>query len=156
LQGLSLVPQAEGRLLGSQAGKHGRAQRGQQQPCHHGPGHMRSRSVHAVLWVLLYVCESAHQLTARSVVSFNGQVRLSPQAGEVTMPGSIELLVYSGRPNPRVELDPSTEAELARRLASLGPLDHAFAADERLGYTGLRIVGLPTSEIREVDLSAGG
>ena len=72
------------------------------------------------------------------------------------MPGSIELLVYSGRPNPRVELDPSTEAELARRLAALGPLDHAFAADERLGYTGLRIVGLPTSEIREVDLSAGG
>jgi hypothetical protein len=71
------------------------------------------------------------------------------------MPAAIELRVYSGRPNPRVEIDASIEAELWRRLAELRPLDRAFESDAGLGYTGLHVTGAAGSAVREVEVSAG-
>ncbi len=102
------------------------------------------------------MCQYEDQLTVRSEVFLDGPARLSRQAGDVSMASTIELLVYSGRPNPRVELDAATEAELARRVSALAPLGHPYAPDDRLGYRGLRVVGPPASAIREVDVSAGG
>ncbi len=103
---------------------------------------MRSRSAHAVLWVLLFV-------------SFERPASLSRQAGDVRLSGTIELLVYSGRSNPRVEIDVATEVELARRVSALGPLGRPFAPGDGLGYRGLQVVGTSASAMREVDVSAG-
>jgi hypothetical protein len=84
---------------------------------------------------------------------FSGQVKSPRQAGDVGMPGEIEVLVYSGRPNPRAELDLLTEAELAKRLAELKPSEHAFAPADGLGYRGLHVVS--RSAAREVEISPG-
>jgi hypothetical protein len=93
-------------------------------------------------------------LTAWVALSpFSDQGNSSRQAGDVGMPGEIEVLVYSGRPNPRAELDRSTEAELAKRLAELQPSEHAFAPADGLGYRGLHVVS--RSAAREVEISPG-
>jgi hypothetical protein len=71
------------------------------------------------------------------------------------MAGEIEVLVYSGRANPRVALDRSTEAELTSRLSALKPLEHAFASPDGLGYRGLRIVSTSAPAVAEVEVAAG-
>jgi hypothetical protein len=101
------------------------------------------------------VCQSEHQLTARPVIFMSGAPTLWPQAGSATMTIEVELLVYSGRPNPRVELDASLAAEFTTRLGALGPLDHEFSADGRLGYRGLRVSFAAGPTIQEVEISAG-
>jgi hypothetical protein len=72
------------------------------------------------------------------------------------MPSTIEVLVYSGRANPRVEIDAATEAELARRVSALEPLGHAFVPGDGLGYRGLQVAGTSASAMRELEVSAGG
>ena len=68
---------------------------------------------------------------------------------------TVELLVYSGRPNPHIVLDDAGQAELTRRLAALPVLDRAFEADDRLGYQGLRIAWPSSAAAREVHVSRG-
>ena len=71
------------------------------------------------------------------------------------MAGSIEVLVYSGRVNPRVELDSATEVELEQRLSKLEPLGRAFVPGDGLGYRGLHIALSSGSALRGVDVGDG-
>jgi hypothetical protein len=63
------------------------------------------------------------------------------------MPTDVEVLVYSGRPNPHVTLDAETDAELGRRLAALPPLGQPF--------TGLRLRGSSASLFTVVEIAGG-
>ena len=71
------------------------------------------------------------------------------------MPTTVELLVYSGRPNPQIALDGAGQAELAQRLAALPVLDRAFEADERLGYRGIQVAGPSSPDLPDVHVSLG-
>ena len=71
------------------------------------------------------------------------------------MPTTVELLVYSGRPNPHIDLDAASQAELARRLAALPVADRAVEADERLGYRGIQVAGPAAAAQPDVHVSLG-
>ena len=49
----------------------------------------------------------------------------------------VELDVFSGRPNPRWELDEPTTAELQRILSGLSPATNAAPEPPGLGYRGV-------------------
>src|SRR5947208_291634 len=55
------------------------------------------------------------------------------------MPTEIELDVFSGRPNPTWNLEPSLEAELVNRLRALPPTHRQAPEPPGLGYRGLLI-----------------
>ena len=58
----------------------------------------------------------------------------------------LELDVFSGRPNPSWDLSPEEEAELARRLTDLRPVEQA-PPDPGLGYRGFLLSG-PSRQVR--------
>jgi hypothetical protein len=51
----------------------------------------------------------------------------------------VEILAFSGRPDPVVDIGAAAEAELAARLARLPPDSRRFEPADRLGYRGLRV-----------------
>jgi hypothetical protein len=60
------------------------------------------------------------------------------------MPVFVELDIFSGRPNPRLELSPAAEAECRARLGRLAPLGSS-SIPATLGYRGF-ILELPEGE----------
>jgi len=94
-------------------------------------------------------------LAARPAIFMSGAHAPWQQVGGVAMAIEVELLVYSGRPNPRVELDASLATEFAARLAALTPLGGEFSAGDRLGYRGLHVSFAGGSMIEDVEVSAG-
>jgi hypothetical protein len=68
----------------------------------------------------------------------------------------VEVDLYSGRPNPRFSLGPTTTAELMHRLASLPPLLGSATPRATLGYRGLRVdADVIESTITEIVVSGG-
>jgi hypothetical protein len=68
----------------------------------------------------------------------------------------VEIDLFSGRPNPRVRLDPQAAEELMRRLAALRPSTGQARPRDKLGYRGLRIQTEPSgSPVAEVVVSGG-
>ena len=68
----------------------------------------------------------------------------------------VEIDVYSGRPNPRLRLDPEPARELMRRLAALRPSTSQAGPRERLGYRGLRIESEGTGSPVAAAVVSGG
>jgi len=64
---------------------------------------------------------------------------------------TIEILAYSGRPDPVIAVEDAAAGELETRLAQLVPSPRGFAPADRLGYRGLRV----RSGAVEIEVSDG-
>src|SRR4029079_8863933 len=100
---------------------------------------MRSRTVQTVLWLLLYLSQPEDPLRASRDAAPVSPGGPAAGQGDTTMAIDVEVLVYSGRPNPRARLRADAPAELTRRLERLPPFEGALPAEAGLGYTGLRV-----------------
>jgi hypothetical protein len=68
----------------------------------------------------------------------------------------VEVDLYSGRPNPRFQLDAAAAAELLQRLSVLRQSVGSAASREGLGYRGLRIdAGADDAPIAQILVSGG-
>lgn len=68
----------------------------------------------------------------------------------------VEIDLFSGRPNPRVHLEPRAADEFMIRLDALRPSTGPARPREGLGYRGLHITpALPESPVADVVVSGG-
>lgn len=67
---------------------------------------------------------------------------------------SVEVDLYSGRPNPCFRIPPSRAGELVNRLADL-PSTEVVTPSEPLGYRGLRVASGQLGAVGEIRLFDG-
>lgn len=122
---------------------------------------MRRQPTHAVLWLLLCVCPSEHLIAQIAFTPRHPKTALGARAAVVQRVENVEtkivveLLAYSGRPNPQAEVEAALEPELVRRLNVLAPLGHTFRTSDVPGYRGARVLLTSSSFLQEVEVCSG-
>lgn len=81
-------------------------------------------------------------------------IRDTAEAQAITTRITVEVDLYSGRPNPVVGLSTTQAAELERRIGMLPAAAGDAAIQDALGYRGLRITA-ENAGFREVVVSNG-
>ena len=64
---------------------------------------------------------------------------IANQAGGAADGAWIEVDIFSGRPNPRMEIEPADVDDINRQIAALQP-NEPTAVPEHLGYRGLLVI----------------